>query len=166
MAQEYAKIRFLLDPTDWHRSSAETVWAEPFSDGRRRGFKLLNSPFYARGVSYLDIVDVTLAPDKSALEYAGTIEKSGHSNIWLLVRSPPPARFDDCWASLRRLGCTYESSSEDTADCKRTLYAVDVPPEAHIERVFSIIGQAQDEDVWDLQIGHLAHETGFGQRIN
>jgi hypothetical protein len=99
----------------------------------------MNSPFYARGVSYLDVVDVILAPDKLGLDYAGTLEKSGHSTIWLLVPDDLPASFKEHWPSLQRLSCTYEWSSEDMADGKQKLYSVDVPAETDIDEVLSIV---------------------------
>jgi hypothetical protein len=81
MNQNYIKIRFLLDTADWHGFPSERLWAEPIWDGTKKIFRLMNSPFYARGVSFLDIVDVVPAADGSGLVYAGTIEKSGHSTV-------------------------------------------------------------------------------------
>jgi hypothetical protein len=162
MTENQMKIRLLLDPTDWHRASAELVWVEVLWGGTRKIFKILNSPFYARGISYLDVVDVVPAPDGYGLDYARTIQKSGHSNIWLQVPSPPPKAFKYYWSSLHELGCTYESSSEDTKDGNKILYAVDVPPEAEIDQVLSILERGQDRDVWIFQIGHLAHNASNG----
>jgi hypothetical protein len=162
MNENHMKVRFELDPADWHGSSAETLWAETVWVGTKKALRLMNSPFYARGVSYLDVVDVILAPDKLGLDYAGTLEKSGHSTIWLQVSSPPPPGFDEYWSSLQRLGCTYESASMNTEDGKRILYSVDVPTEANIDRVLSIVEQGQARDVWIFQIPHLAHKRDTG----
>jgi hypothetical protein len=157
MAKEYVRIRFALDPTDWHGAPTEILWAEPYSDGRKRGFQLMNSPFYARGASYLDIVTVTLAPDKLVLNYAGTIEKSGHSNIWIQIKLPEPSGFESYLASLRQLGCTYESTSMNTDDTR--LYSIDVPPETDMDRVLSILEQGEASDIWLFMISHLVHKS-------
>jgi hypothetical protein len=165
MNENYMKVRFLLNPEDWHGSSAELLWAETIRLGTKNVLRLMNSPFYARGISYLDVVDVILAPDKLGLDYAGTLEKSGHSTIWLLVPDDLPAGFKDYWQSLKRLGCTYEWSSEDTVDGKQKLYSVDVPAETDIDAVLSIVEEAQDKNVWIFQIGDLAHKHGEDSKL-
>jgi hypothetical protein len=162
MNENYMKLRFLLDPADWHGSSAETLWIEPLWDGTMKVFRLMNSPFHARGVSYLDIVRAMPAPDGYGIDYAGTVEKSGHSTIWLMVPFGPPAGFNNYWLSLERLHCTYESSSMDTTDGKQTLYSVDIPPETDIDAILSIIEEGQADDVWIFQIGDLAHKMATG----
>jgi hypothetical protein len=165
MNENYMKVRFELDPEDWHGSSAETLWAETIWLGTKKALRLMNSPFYARGVSYLDVVDVILAPDRLGLDYAGTLEKSGHSTIWLLVPDDLLAGFKKYWPSLGRLGCTYEGSSENTVDGKQTLYSVDVPAETDIDAVLSIVEEVQDRNVWIFQIGDLAHKRGVDSKL-
>jgi hypothetical protein len=163
--ENYMKVRFLLDPEDGYESSPETLWAETVWLGTRKAVRLMNSPFYARGVSYLDVVDVILAPNKLGLDYAGTLENSGHSTIWLLVPDDRPAGFKEYWPVLERLGCTYEFSSENTADGKRTLYSVDVPAETDVDAVLTIVEEAQDKNAWIFQIGDLAHKRGEGPKL-
>jgi hypothetical protein len=165
MNEDYMKVRFLLDPEDGQDSSPETLWAETVWLGTKKALRLMNSPFYARGVSYLDVVDVILAPDKLGLDYAGTLEKSGHSTIWLLVPDDLAAGFNEYWPVLERLGCTYEFSSENTADGKQTLYSVDVPAETDIDVVLSIVEEAQDKNAWIFQIGDLAHKRGEDSKL-
>jgi hypothetical protein len=158
MYENYEKMLFRLNPEDWHHVTGERIWAESVENGNAKIYRLMNSPFFAHGVSYLDVVRGIPEEDGEGLEYGGTIEKSGHSNIWLLAPDGPG--FDKYWPPLQELGCTYEGSKEDTKAVKRTLYAVDVPPEADIARVLRIIGQAQSEDVWRCEIGHMAHRQG------
>jgi hypothetical protein len=165
MNENRIKLRFLVDREDWHGSSAETLWTEVLWGGTMKVFRLMNSPFYARGVSYLDIVRALPAPDGSGLDYAGIVEKSGHSTIWLLVPFEPPAGFKNYWLSLERLGCTYEWSSEDTVDGKRKLYSVDVPAKTDIDAVLSIVEDGQDNDLWIVQIGDLAHKRRGGAEL-
>ena len=160
MNENYIKLRFHLDPADWHGSSAELLWTEPLWGGTMKVFRLMNSPFYARGVSYLDIVRALPAPDGYGIDYAGTVEKSGHSTIWLMVPPGPPPSFNSCWASLLQLHCNYEGEFLDTKDGRKTLYAVDVPPETDIDAVLSIVEEGQARNAWIFQIGDLAHKRG------
>jgi hypothetical protein len=156
MNENYIKVRFLLDPEDWPGLTAENLWAEVLWGGTTKVFRLMNTPFYARGVSYLDIVRTIPALDGYGIDYAGLLEKSGHSTIWLLV---PYGRLDDFqnyWLPLKQMHCSYESSSMDTI--KQTLYAVDVPPETDIDAVLSIVEEGQANNVWLFHIGDLAHK--------
>jgi hypothetical protein len=67
---ELTKIRFRLDPNDWHGRPSETLWAEAVS-GATAGsaFRLRNSPMFACGVSFLDIVRAARSADGEGLEF-------------------------------------------------------------------------------------------------
>src|SRR6188508_1289094 len=153
MPESYARIRFNLDPEDWHGETAELLWAEPIGPQGSRVFRLMNSPYHAHGVSYLDIVRAEEAPDGMGLDYAGTIEASGHSTIWLLVPSDS-AVFARHWSSLHSRGCTYEGV---VFDSKQTLYSVDVPPEANFAEIVSILDEGHRRGAWLFQMPHAGH---------
>ncbi len=51
------KIHFTLDATDWHGQGGESLWGKPVGGPL---YELQNSPFFATGVSYLDIVNATM----------------------------------------------------------------------------------------------------------
>lgn len=157
MIENRVQIRFPVDSEEWHAASAEILWAEIVRRGTKKLFKLLNSPFYFRGVSRFDVVDVVPAPNGLGLDYSTTVEKSGHSNIWLQVVFPAPAAFEGPWSMLRDLGCVCESTLMNTENGKMTLYALDVPADADGHRVVSILDQP--EAVWIFQIAHLAHKS-------
>jgi uncharacterized protein DUF4265 len=152
MAERYVKIGFSLDRREWHSYPSEALWAEPIGEVPPKAGRLMNSPFYARGVSFMDIVRIVSAED-GFLEYAGIIEKSGHSTIWLLVPADSLS-FEEFWSPLHESGCRYEGADHEN----RILYAVDVPPEADIERVFFHVEDAQRKNVWPFQVGDLAHK--------
>lgn len=48
------KVTFELDANDWHGVPAETLWAEMVWDRSPPQVILMNSPFHAEGVSFLD----------------------------------------------------------------------------------------------------------------
>jgi len=156
MKDKRVKIRFALDPSEWHATPAERMWAEPVAGDERQAFRLLNSPFYARGVSYLDVVQAVPEEDGLGLEYAGTLQNSGHSTIWLLAE-PESSTFSNCWSELQKMGCTYERSAESTAYGMRTLYSVDVPAEVDVDRVLLSVEEGQRQNAWIFQVGHLGH---------
>jgi hypothetical protein len=76
------RIVFDLGENAWHGFSTERVLAAPVSEGR---YQLRNSPFYARGVSFEDIVFAKPAADGS-LVFAGTSIRSGHSTYRLFAK--------------------------------------------------------------------------------
>jgi hypothetical protein len=57
------KICFQLDQNEWHGYATESVWAQHVAGNR---FRLLNTPFFAKGVSYLDVV---IARDRGRKTY-------------------------------------------------------------------------------------------------
>jgi hypothetical protein len=48
MARRLFKVRFELDPSDWHGTAGERLWAAPAADPGT--FELQNSPFHSTGV--------------------------------------------------------------------------------------------------------------------
>jgi hypothetical protein len=51
------KVLFELESGDWHGHGDETLWAELVGSSDGRAFRLLNSPFFARG-DLDDVVDI------------------------------------------------------------------------------------------------------------
>ncbi|HLG45791.1 MAG TPA: DUF4265 domain-containing protein [Reyranella sp.] len=158
MTHNYAKIRFFVDPEDGHRESAELLWAEPVGSKEGGAFRLMNSPYYSRAASYLDIVRAKEAPDGLGLDYAGTIQTSGHSTLWIYTHKNS-SHFKPRWAPLQSLGCTYEGAYVDTPNGERTLYSVDVPPETNFDEVMSILDDGQRDGVWQFMIGHIGRAS-------
>jgi hypothetical protein len=70
-SDELTKVRFQLDPNDWHGRPSETLWAEVVSGATVGGaFRLRNSPMFVRGVSFLDIVRGAPRADGEGFELA------------------------------------------------------------------------------------------------
>jgi hypothetical protein len=154
MANEMVKIVFELDPDDWHRTPVETMWAEPVV-GRSRGiFQICNSPFYVRGISFLDLVVATPTEYQIAYNFGAVLERSGHSTFMILME-PDDSRVRFYWGLLERIGCLYESATEDLSDGVRTLYSVDVPPTTDLTEVFRILDKGEADGVWGYQTGHV-----------
>lgn len=158
MAEERERIYFRLDPSDWHGKPNEGLWAERL-DRSPSGtvYKILNSPFFTRGVSYLDIVRAAPGADGVRLEFAGVLDHAGHSTYMVLV-SPTCSALATYWKRLEAMGCTYESTTIDTSAGKKILYSIDVPDTADVYVVYAILEEGERNDVWTFQEGHVGHK--------
>jgi hypothetical protein len=156
------KVYFRLDPGDWHGRPNEGLWAEPIGPtGPATVFSLRNSPFFVRGVSFLDTVRAAPRTDGAGMEFSGVLAHGGHSTYMLLV--PPESRgFDSHWHKLSELGCTYESTSLHLRGGDKVLYSVDVPPSSDIWDVYSILQNGERNSAWMFQEGHVGHKLRSG----
>lgn len=158
MSNDRERVYFPLDPTDWHGRPNEGLWAEPLEGATpATAYRLRNSPFFVRGVSFLDTVRVASRSDGPGLEFVGVIDHSGHSTYMLLV-SPSCSEFGAYWQKLKKLDCTYESKTMRTSAGEKCLYAVDVPESADVYAVYSILEEGQKNNVWMFQEGHVGHK--------
>jgi hypothetical protein len=108
-------VKVLLQVDD----RVETLWATPVSPGL---YRLDNSPFWASGVSWNDVVEAQPDPD-GMLRMARVAEKSGHRTIRVYFPREQ-ADSSDAKAALQHLndlGATYEGMNP-------TYIAVDIPP--------------------------------------
>jgi len=151
MFDDWTKVHFELDPTEWHETPGEFLWAKPLAGAsEQNAFELGNSPSFAKGISYRDIIRAV--ERDGVLEFAGVIARSGHSTYRLAIEQETD-QFREWWGKLQDLGCTYESG-----ECRgMRLYAVDVPPETDIYSVYTILTQAQDYKIWLFEEGHMGH---------
>jgi hypothetical protein len=155
---DLTRIYFRLDPTDWHGRSNEGLWAEPLERAAiGAAFRLRNSPFFFRGVSFLDIVRAAPSADGQEFEFAGVVDHSGHST-YMILAAPECPEFEAYWSPLERLGCTYESKSMETSMGSRILYSVDVPASADIYAVYDVLKKGEQDNAWMFQEGHVGHK--------
>ena len=96
---------------------------------RPHRYRLDNSPFYAYGLSWLDVVEAH--PDEQGqLAFARIVEKSGHRTVRIIFdpgidEDPEGQAVVD---ELVRLGCSYEGAHAG-------YIAVDLPPAVDLMRV-------------------------------
>jgi Domain of unknown function (DUF4265) len=151
MARRLIKVRFELDPADWHSLGGERLWAAPATEPGT--FQLQNSPFYAIGVSHLDVVAVRPAEDNITFDFERVVERSGHSTYMLLLKADD-ADVQSRWLVLEKMGCTYESAAIKLSMGDRTLYSVDVPPTADLQQVWEQLAEGERAGAWLLQEGY------------
>jgi hypothetical protein len=139
------KIFFAFD--DDGSTQTETMWAKPIGDGV---FLLDSVPFFAYGVSCGDKLYAQRASD-GALEFAGVAESGGHSTYRVMVAADTPTSVTNrYWLELERLGCGRERASEQ-------LWAIDLPPQADIQRAHEVLERGEAAGVWDFEEAHVGH---------
>lgn len=126
MDNELVKIR--LKSTD--ENDYETVWAEPLADNY---YRLDNSPFFAYGLSWRDVVEARVGSD-GVLDYVRVIRKSGNRTVRIIF--PAYGSSDDkarvVLEEIRKLGCSYEGM-------KPSLVSVNVPPDINLASVTNFL---------------------------
>jgi hypothetical protein len=121
MNEEMVKIRLRgPDPAE-----VETLWATPVGENQ---YRLDNSPFYAYGVSWEDVVEASLDEDNS-LEFTRRVIKSGNRTVRAILDfSGDPVRTQDFLKELTDIQCSYEGKNS-------TLISINVPPAVDLEKV-------------------------------
>ena len=143
---ERAKVVFSLE-RDESGYDTESVWAELLSDNR---FRILNSPFFAFGVSYEDVVEAE--PDGEIFRFVRVLHRSGRSTYRVILqggRTLEGADFVARGQPFRDRGCTYESANDK-------YIAVDMPPNTDVRFLYQLLQDGEDEGIWVFEEGHYA----------
>ncbi len=153
---DLVKIWFELDE-DWHGSSTETLWAQKVG---KEQYRLDNSPFYAKGVSFGDIVTATERDGR--LKFNSVVKRGGHSTYRVIVDhiKMPPTEFQKYWDKFSKMACTFEGGPEFSSEDKQLkIYSVDIHPEANLDKVYEYLQSAEDDGIWEFEEGHC-YENG------
>lgn len=139
------KINFILEH-NIHNQDSESVWAEHINDML---YQIKNVPYYIKGVSYDDIVEINLKSD--LLWFKKVVMKSGHST-YRIIFFEKTVKFESTpyWCQLEKLGCTYERAYHN-------FYAIDVPETSDIYAVYNVLELGEKEGVWDFEEGDCGH---------
>lgn len=119
----------------------ESVWAKSLGGDH---YQILNSPFYAYGISYLDEIVAELKNDQLFLK--SVIKHSGHSTYRLFIKDQ--TGFKDMIGKINKLDCTIESATEK-------LKAIDVAPHADINKLVALLSDGESGGVWEYEEGHF-----------
>jgi hypothetical protein len=113
----------------------ETMWATPVGPDR---YRLENSPFYAYGFSWLDIVEARPEDQSGLPVVVRRVEKSGHRTLRLILlpgtKEAPEQQ--SVLEELNRFGCTYEGYNP-------RYFSIDIPPGIAIEPVVDYLTRNQ-----------------------
>ena len=125
----------------------ESVWATPVAQGL---YRLGNIPFFARGVSYEDVVSA-VRKDDGTLGFVEVVRPSGHSTLRVIVyeeSDAPGLRHE-----LEELGCDTEQSHIPN------LFAVDVPPSVSLEAVRQLLDADTASEHWEYEEACLGEQA-------
>ena len=134
---EHVKLFLDYPVGDSGESEIESLWALPVG----KGFKLDNIPFYARGVSFGDVVSAEEV--EGCLCMTELLEPSGHSTVRLWFASEQevqPAR-----ETLKSMGCSSEVSDQPR------LVALDIPPAISYEDIRAYLDEGESNGKWDYE---------------
>lgn len=117
-------------------SDVETLWATPI-DGAL--YRLENSPFFAYGVSWQDVVEAKRASESDLLQFVRRVRKSGNRTLRVVFENSglnePSAQ--DVLQRLTEMGCSYEGMQP-------RLVSVNIPPEADLSAVTRFLASVSD----------------------
>jgi hypothetical protein len=140
------KIRFKLDPENQQGHEVENLWAEPLADGT---FRILNSPFFAFGVSFQDIVKA--ATDDNVLQFIGIARRGGHSTYRIFLQDEHTIHdpiFQQYWKPISASGATLENANDQFA-------AVDIPPGSDVAAIYRLLQEGENANVWAFEEGYF-----------
>ena len=141
------RVIFSLEENAWHAISTERLWAEEVAMGR---YKLRNSPFYAKNISFEDVVFGRVSATGD-IEFSGVSLRAGHSTYRIFSKTPIESKnFREAWAELQNLGCSFEQGTGN-------IISVDVPARANIYSVYGILEKHEKDGTWDFEEGHCGH---------
>lgn len=124
--QPDSKVLFRLSNEDGS-TDVETLWATHL---QRDQYKLENSPFYAYGVSWQDIVHAPFSEEEGFPVFAKVVTKSGNRTIRIIFDPPvsPGNESDKILQGLVTLGCDYEGAN-------KSYIVVNIPPAVALDAV-------------------------------
>ncbi|WP_412771174.1 DUF4265 domain-containing protein [Ralstonia solanacearum] len=113
--------------------------------------RALNTPFFAKGLSYQDVISIKVESD--GIFFNSVVSSGGHSTYRLIRNeSVDDEIFKGRWGGLAELGCTYESFLIGSA----YMYAIDVPPSTDVRKVYSLLEAGEKDEIWDFDEGKYA----------
>ena len=121
-----AKVLFRV-PNEDGSAEVETLWATHLGDDK---YKLDNSPFYAYGVSWEDVVLAPFSEEEQLPTFLKVVAKSGNRTIRVIFDPPVEDgnQADQILKGLVGLGCDYEGAN-------KKYLSVNIPPNINLESV-------------------------------
>jgi hypothetical protein len=127
-----AKILFRV-PNENDADDVETLWATHIEGDN---YRVENSPFYAYGVSWKDIVLAPYNENESFPTFKSVISKSGNKTIRLFFEVPVEEGNQSSLVlkNILELGCDYEGAN-------KKYICVNIPPNIELQSVCNFLTQ-------------------------
>jgi hypothetical protein len=121
-----AKVLFRV-PNEDGSAEVETLWATHLGADN---YKLDNSPFYAYGVSWEDVVSAPFNSQEGHPTFQRVVSKSGNRTVRVIVETPIETgnESDQLLQGLVALGCDYEGANGK-------YISVNIPPRVELDVV-------------------------------
>ena len=121
-----AKVLFRV-PDEEGGAEVETLWATHLESDN---YRLDNSPFYAYGVSWEDVVSAPFNPEEGFPTFERVVSKSGNRTIRVIFETPIETgnESEQLLQGLIALGCDYEGAN-------RKYISVNIPPGVDLDVV-------------------------------
>ena len=128
---DMVKVAFEVGDAD-AGCEVETLWATPLGGDL---YRLQNTPWFAYGVSYLDVVRARAVDDRLPV-FEAVVEKSGNRTVRLILDRPaePGNRSAEILDALAALGAGYEGANHK-------YLAVNIGPEVDFEHVCRLLSE-------------------------
>lgn len=126
MTRSNAKVLFRV-PNEDGTAEVETLWAISLGGDK---YKLDNSPFYAYGVSWEDVILAPFSEEEQFPTFQSIVAKSGNRTVQVIFDSPieDGNESDEILKGLVSLGCDYEGAN-------RKYISVNIPPNVSLDAV-------------------------------
>src|SRR5712672_2518447 len=131
------KVRLMPDRDSWHGYDTEGIWTrlvQPLAD--KVIVEVDNIPFFTRILSLHDKISAIYVENE--LIFDTVVERGGHSTYRLFVESSDEAE-PRTLTTLKVMGCDCETARFNGG----ILYALDVPPDVDIYKVYAILEEGQ-----------------------
>ena len=138
---ELVKVHFDLPEPDMG-ISGESLWAAPVGANL---CELRNSPWHARNVNWLDVVEAVPRNEDEWPEFVKVHKRSGHRTIHIVVRDAGMSRKQEILDNCTRLGSTYENMDD-------VVYALDFAPGIDTDPTIEYLEDLKIQGVADWRI--------------
>ncbi|WP_291727467.1 DUF4265 domain-containing protein [Leisingera sp. F5] len=137
-----------LEQDEWHEYSAESIWVSPVSEGM---YRIENIPFLAKGLSFHDVISVKDIDGQ--LFFDERIVRANHSTYRIIPEKDcSQETLSQCLSAFNAAGCCYEHG-----DFGFDLYALDIPEDVDVHKVYALLKAGEQEEVWDFEEGDFSH---------
>jgi hypothetical protein len=143
MAETDGLVKVIFDlPEPDMGTSGEGMWAAPVGENL---YELRNSPWHARSVNWLDIVEAVPENENEWPKFVRVHRRSGHRTIHVYILDRGLGRKQEILDECNRLGSTYEESHG-------RLYALDFAPGIEVKPTIEYLEKLKVADIADWRI--------------
>jgi hypothetical protein len=133
--------------------SGESMWAAHLGGDR---YEIRNVPFYAYGLNFGDVVTATADDPSLKPEVRRVLKRSSHQTMRVcFMETVPLKRRISLLRYLARFAVVFEGGTE-------TLFALDLKPDADVDRVRDRLDEWCRRDLCDYETGEARVGGSFG----